>query len=730
MAVGPAGGVEGARVEVVDTRWSVVADANGRFELSLPGGSWLLTAHRVGYRSDTAGVELPVDPEAGLLRIRMTPDPVQLGGIDVSERPTGSRVSPTRTLTSETLRQAPPLAEPDVLRALVYLPEVTQPNDLKAGFHLAGGASDETGYRLDGHPVQRPFHLLGLLGGFNVASIQEVDVHVHRLPIGTGDHLSGVVALETKRGEGEALQEGTLSMLSGSFTTLRPELPLGMDFLVSGRMSYLDRVAHRVFPDVPRLGFHDALVRLGRSWDGAWRTELLGFSSGNEFRGGDVKEIEPRRPLSWGESLLGVSLRRSGMEWDLALRGSVNRMSTELDERPEGTNLIDTSREWWSSEVIAERRGESWQASVGATLDHLRDGKRWIAEGLADEIFSPNTPTRFRDSETLTKGAVFGEMSLDVGSRSSVSTGGRLVRAGGNWHLAPRLSLGHRASDAVRFEASAERRIQFEAQLEEPIEGSVSPPTFLLETPRRATVYSATLDWLPRSFPVGDNARVRTGVFWKDYPDRPVLVDATSRSSTEPAASSPGQADEAFPDFRRIPGRAFGMTTSLRFRFGDGGVFQGSYAYQRAQERVDGVRSPTTWDTPHNVTFFSSLPLGPGWSLNAAFRAHSGRAATPVRARVFIPSRTFGLLRSRFLRGERNSARVGAYRRLDLALRHRWRWMDADWTFFAQALNVLGASNPIGYDWLQFYRDRTEGRDGEGLGGLPRVPSLGLEVRW
>jgi hypothetical protein len=41
---------------------------------------------------------------------------------------------------------------------------VSQPNDLKGRIHLAGGSSDETGVRLDGHPLQDPFHLLGLFG--------------------------------------------------------------------------------------------------------------------------------------------------------------------------------------------------------------------------------------------------------------------------------------------------------------------------------------------------------------------------------------------------------------------------------------------------------------------------------------------------------------------------------------------------------------------------------------
>lgn len=175
-----------------------------------------------------------------------------------------------------------------------------------------------------------------------------------------------------------------------------------------------------------------------------------------------------------------------------------------------------------------------------------------------------------------------------------------------------------------------------------------------------------------------------------------------------------------------------GASLGVRFRIREEGLFQGSYTYQRAREDVAGDLSPTTWDVPHNLSLFASLPVLGGWTANAAFRLHSGRAVTPVRSRVFVPTRGFGdhFLESRFFFGERNSLRLDGYARLDLGLRHRFDFLGAGWTFFAQVLNTLGSQNPVDVDFRDLLQARASGLAGGIRNGLPTVPSFGVEVKW
>jgi len=114
------------------------------------------------------------------------------------------------------------------------------------------------------------------------------------------------------------------------------------------------------------------------------------------------------------------------------------------------------------------------------------------------------------------------------------------------------------------------------------------------------------------------------------------------------------------------------------------------------------------------------------------YRAHSGRATTPVRARVFVSYDEFQeYLRTRYLRGYRNSVRVPAYSRLDLGARRTWRARRAEWTASVQILNVLWQDNPVDYDWSQYYAGQSDPSISRfNRKGLPLLPSVGLEVRW
>lgn len=716
--------VSRVRVVVAGSYREAVTGTDGRFRVDLPDGTWRLRFQRIGYRRTTAEVAVP---RSGPLEVILRPRPVELRGLTAETQPGVEAPALTRTVTTETVRQAPALGEPDVFRSLVFLPEVTQPNDLKGRIHLAGGASDETGYRLDGHPLQQPFHLLGLLGGFNVAALERADVLMHRLPVSEGGRLSGLVDLHTREPGDEPAYEAVASLLSTSVTTTQPDVPGGLDVLASGRVTYLDRVIEQLDFDAPQLGFHDALLRVGRSWGDGWRAEVLGFTTGNVFRGGDVKGVENQRePLSWGESMVGVRLRESAGGWGFEARGSFNRASTVLDERPVGDDVIDARRDWWSTDFEVRRRWERWRATAGVEVDHRRHEQSWTASGLVDELLSPNVPGIFSGVEERTTVAAFGEVGWGVTDRLRATAGGRLVRASGEWHPAPRALLSFEASDTWTLDLSAARRLQFDADLEEPLEGTVQPPRFLLEEPREVRQLAAAAEWSPGELPVvGTEGHVRVLGFVKDYPDRPVLADRERLGRPEAA-----EAD--FPTFRRADGRAFGGSAALRFRIGEEGLFQGSYTLQRAQERVDGDWSPTTWDTPHNLVLFSSLPVWSDLTVNAAFRAHSGRAVTPVVGRIFAPNSIFGggQLEPRLLFGDRNSLRLGGYRRLDLGVRHRFDAWGGDWVLFGQVLNTLNTDNPIRVDWIDLIRGRRSGLGGGLQGGLPVIPSFGLEVRW
>lgn len=678
----------------------------------------------MGYRPDTVSIDVPTSGPLPRVEVRLRPAAVMLPGLTAVVR--GPAMA--RTVTTETVRQVPPVGEPDVFRAVVLLPAVSQPNDLKGRIHLAGGASDETGIRLDGHPLQAPFHLLGLAGAFNAAALDRADVRVHHLPSELDGQLSGVIDIHTRRPSGKPYRESVTGVLSSGVTVAQAGLPGGSDLLVSARVTYLDKVIGFLAPGataagdgIPLPGYRDAVFRLGRDFPGGWRAEALAFHTRDALRVTGQDSASAAAPLSWGETLWGMSLRRSSTRWDWSARLGLNQASVRKGVRDSDETFVHSTRDWLSGAAQVARRGERGSWSAGAALDRRSYHQEWRTSGLGREIFSPRTPDSFRGGDALPLWSAFAEAEQDLGSRVSLAAGSRVWWVDGHAYPAPRLLGTVRLRDNLRIEAALNRRFQFDAESEEPIEGNVTPPVFLLRTPRVADVAAITAEWQPVLLARAGRGSVHAGGFYKRYRDRPVLPDFGAAAEAGP-----------FPAFERVGGTGAGVTVGGRWERGEDLLVQGSYTYQRARENIGGAWSPTGWDAPHDVTLLGSTRALGRWHLNAVYRAHSGRATTPVAARVFVASEEFqSYLRARYIRGSRNSVRVPAYHRLDLGTRRSWHSGGAEWTFFAQVLNVFFQDNPIDYEWGQYFASS----EGSSLSehprrGLPILPTLGLEVRW
>lgn len=708
--------IAGAVVQVLGTEIETTTGADGEFRVVLPSPSdRILVVTHLGHAADT--VRLPAG-DAGPLTVRLMPAPIRLRGVAARGAPSRG----TFTVTRETVRQIPPLGEPDLLRAVVLHPSASQPNDLKGRIHLDGGASDETGLRLDGHPLHDPFHLLGLLSAFPLNVLERADVHTHHLPAERGGFLSGIIDMQTALPGAEPLHEVTASVGTATAAMLRPG-PFGTDILASGRITYLDRLADMVKldSDFPRYGFRDGLLRIGRS-AGEWRAELLAFGTRDRFSEPDLEELGRYEPLTWGESLLGVRLSWRGTRWSAGLRGSFGRGRTTLDETDVGrANRVDMQRDWWSGSARAAYVSRTVRASGGIDFDQRRNRNDWSGPGLVDEILSPGVPGSFSAIDTLEVLAPWAEVAWRASDRIRISAGARASRAVGDWFIAPRVELTGQFFGGLTARIAANRRFQFNAMVEEPVEGSASPPVFFLDAPRRVDVLGVAFE---KALALGrrTSLTVYAEGYAKRYAERPLL----------PAADI-GPADTAaFPDFERITGRAFGASARVRLELSAGPLVEASYGYQRVRETFDGATTPTTWDIPHSLTVLLSVPAGDAWTFNGVFQARTGRATTPLALRIFAPRLADGptpSVPSRHILGERNSIRVPSYRRLDVGVRRRWRGA-IDWTVSLQVLNVLGAANALDYDWLQYALSRTSGFSGGTRTGLPFLPTIGLEARW
>lgn len=696
----------GALVEVAATYWRSTSGPDGLFVLAVPPGSWLVRVRKLGFSPETLTVSIPSAPIAIRLRVA----PIELRAIAV----TASQAPPlSSSVTGETVRQVPPLGEPDIFRAVVLLPGISQPNDLKGRIHLAGGASDETGVSLDGHPLQEPFHLLGVLGAFNVAALDRADVLIHHVPIDRDGGLSGLIDISSRRIGSKSESEVVVGILSAGITTVRPNVGGGIDMLGSVRTTYLDNLVERLGgqvrvrgDEVTLLGYRDGLLRVGKALSERTRAEALFFATRDNRR--TAGSSASTSPFTWGEVLWGVRADHHGSKWILQGRGSFNRATAEKQpDRLTGfipAEYVDLRRDWISASLSASRATERASVHLGASLDVRRTGQDW--ESRSTNLVPARAPYRFIGEQAQNLPSLFAESSRRSGAGVRVTGGMRAFILNGRTFLAPSIVLARELGPAADFELALQRRYQFVAELEEPEEGTGNQPLFLLAIPRKADVAAVSLSSRGGAGRESPRARWNVVAFAKHYRDRTRLVGDPRQHM-----DSTGRLPDVFPDFARVPGRSYGVALSGTRAVNSAALLQASYTFQRATERIEGEDSPVAWDAPHALNLFGSVQLRKKWIMNAVFQARSGAPG--------------------HLPGQRYSGRLSPYRRLDAGVRRQWRAKGVDWALSFQAINLLYRRNALAYDRTPSCVQPGECENSARVRrGLPIIPSITFDARW
>ena len=703
-----------ARVAAIGSAFTATTDARGRFILNAPRtGNIELQIRKIGF----LGLTRPLRPDEGgqddPIRLTLHATPLPLAGLVIP----GERSVPLgQTVTRQSVRQVPPLGEPDVMRALPFVAGVSQPNDLLNRLHFAGASADESLILLDGHPIQSLGHLSGVIGGFNVAAVDRAELLLHHVPVTTPSRLGGTLLLETRE-RGAIGGEAVASMLSSGVTTSTAHR--GVDVLASGRLTYLDALSRRLFGETsaardPIPSYGDAMIRLGGEL-AEGRAELLSYFSrdwiGQRERGG-------ARAISSGEGLVGARFVRERQHSRLSARASLDRMLVaRASATVDPADALALDQHWASAAITYDRDltgALAWSSLMGA--DSRVHRHRWSSSA---DLAAPELPVRFRASDRQTLLTTAHELRFTA--RSTTASLGALVSStGGRAFLAPRFQVGAAGPGGTTWQFALDRRYQFDSQAGAPLDGEVPPPFFLRERPRRSDGLGVILERTSRPFASTQLHLSVTG-FARTFSGRSVALAAPRDSVLRDAI-----------EFDRRDGRAVGLSIGTTATTGGGVRLQAQYTHARTQERPADRWIPADWDAPHQLAALVSIPVPGRITLTTALQYRSGTPVTPVETAVWVPSSTSpGRLDRRLVLGAPNSARLPAYHRLDIALRRTWSPGRAQVTIALQAVNVLARENVLAYDWNQYLRQlEFGGRPRASRSATPLIPSIGLEVHW
>jgi hypothetical protein len=143
--------------------------------------------------------------------------------------------------------------EADLFQAAYLLNGITTGADGVGGLHVRGGNLDQNLILLDGAPVYRPEHAIGILSVFNSDAIRSAKVYKGNFPAKYGNRLSSVLDVQTTEGNNQRY-EGKLSvgLLTAKASFQGPIVKNAASFFVSYRRSLTDLYVPEITREIAR----------------------------------------------------------------------------------------------------------------------------------------------------------------------------------------------------------------------------------------------------------------------------------------------------------------------------------------------------------------------------------------------------------------------------------------------------------------------------------------------
>ena len=703
----------GANVFLHDRSKGVATDQKGYFNLAfeLPA---TLCVSCVGYEETCLKVDHADQP----LQIRLQPLTETLQSVDVSasriERKTNFN---TLTLNAKSIDQLPTLgSRPDIIKAAQQLPGIEAATEASSLMIVRGGNPGENLYLLDNVPLIYVNHLGGFMSVFNSEMINTMDIYKGGFPARFGGKLSSIVDLTTKKGDPSRLKGSLSSGLTDlAFAVEGPGGLKNSSFIVTGRKTLTEALlfaASKLSQEMGgqdynmAYGFHDINAKY------TWAPDAKNSFAFNVYEGDDYMRIWKNNEENgdiernsigniWG-NLLVSGQWNSAVSSRLFMANTLSFTQYRLKNNMKAylRNSIDTTDFFvkTSSRVSDLSLRSDWKLFVGNayTLEYGLQGSYLTYR--PNHFTSSFSEASLPDISSVLDNAFYLDNKLKLGSWFIGSIGLRLnsfVNSGYH-HFAwePRMNLSFGIGGST-INLTAMRVTQNAHLMMTP--GSIMNNEVWIPADARikpATSDQASVGW-QRSFWQG-HVDVEIDAYYKLLRDlatyregySTLLGDSDWRSKVETGGK----------------GKSYGIEMMTRFNFNrlDGYVgYTWSHTTRQFDQINNGKEYVYEYDRPHSVNINVNYQLTERWSLSALWTYQTGLPYTPVigvqTTPVITPEGDVDFEQTNIY-GERNSARMRDYHRLDLAAKFKTKTekgRKAEWTF--SIYNVYCRQNPFYY---------------------------------
>ncbi len=700
--------VGGSRAEVADlvvavegTELRATSLVNGRFEIEdVPDGVYTVTATSSAYMTQSIE-DVSVKPGRAV-RVRFDLVPVSVFLNEVIVTPSHFRLldrqpESRQFLSRDEVRQMPHAAD-DLYRAVKRLPG-SAGGDFTAKINVRGGEQDELLVVLDGLELYEPFHLKDFQNVFSIIdseAVGGVDFLTGGFPVEYGDRMSGVMDISIATPTGPTSTAIELSTINGRFLSQGTFNQDHGQWFVSARAWYPDAIAgsRSDQPNQVLTDYYDVLAkiqhRVGRR--SILSANLLVAYDDLGYREADEEEVQ-KVTAEYGSYSAWLNLRG---EWSEALysqtvlsAGRLKRHRTGMvDDVFEGMLEVDDRRSFqflglgqdWSYE-LSDRNVLKWGFDV-IYQEAIYD---YESISTLEDVTGPpgsGPPLTIINTHLEPEGPSFAVYAADrirIIDPLVLELGLRWDRQ--NWigdnQVSPRVNLVYTFSPRTVARAAWGRFHQSQRLNELQVEDGVDE-FFPAQLSKHWMVS------LEHSFKPGLASRFE--IFRKDLSKlRPRYENLFNPIQLFPESSS--------DRIRVAPDRGLvrGFEIVLKGSTSPSLSWWASYVLARAEDQIDGVWEPRSWDQRHALTAGLNLTLPRNWSFSLAGLYHSGWPTTELFGEVVVDEE--GEQEVETSAGTRNASSYPPYARFDLRLSKLLPTNHGEFKIYLEIINLTNRKN-------------------------------------
>ena len=698
-----------ANITVGGTEFGAAANELGFYMIpNLPPGEYRISVSVVGYTKVTTTVTLR-EGEIRQLNFQLPEATIEAAEVLITGKAQLELLETSTSvhiLTPKELKVAPVIAQADVLQSLRVLPGFVTTSDVSTRFYVRGGGGDQNLFLFDGIRVYSPFHALGIFSIFDPEMVDNVEVYTGAFPADYGGRLSSVVNIRARDGRADRIAGLASVNLLSAKAGLEGPLFGTLTWTANARKSistatYMDITGQ----DVPA-DFYDATVKISSKPGGTQKIDLSFLASGDNL----ASPVPDDPDFSW--NTIGFTVSGSGlMGQNIFAFGQIYASDYSARRDPKQSLVVT------EASTSVKELGVRALATVYTGIEDRYNfgfefGFPQLEYSFVNQFGLPLTLKSQTPEASVWTGyqGKAGPFQYDVAFRLELGS----LMSGGSFsnEFQPRLSVSYLWLANWRLKAAFGRvtqrmlTISNEDEVVTVFEGWISVPEDL--PPEQADHYVVGL-----SGAFSENLSVNLEGYYKYYRSL-VVYNWAKNVATD-------------PDYVRGTGQSYGGELTLRSKIAFLDLYA-TYALSWATIDNQGFEYYPRYDRRHHLNLLGVAHLMRGLDFTARWEYGSG----------FPYSQTVGYYDALMLDdalpgqfeqetgtpyyqlGEKNSARLPAYHRLDLGMAYNFFPGGFDVTIGIDVLNVYDNQNI-------FYVDRLTGQV---VNMIAFYPSATLTVRF